>query len=49
MEYLSNNNSYDEKTGFTSSVNISTIGTIGVSLKFKSDVIEFTKPKITAY
>ena len=46
MEYLSTKNSSDKKTGFSSSVSVITIN---VSLKFKSDVIEFSKPKIKAY
>ncbi len=46
MEYLSTKNSLDKKTGFSSSVDVNTII---VSLKFKSDVIEFSKPKIKVY
>ena len=46
MEYLSTNSSPDKKTGFSSSVGV--YGS-GVSLKFKSDIIEFSKPKIKAY
>ena len=46
MEYLSIKNSFDKKTGFSSLVNFDIID---VSLKFKSDVIEFSKPKIRVY
>lgn len=46
MEYLSTKNPLDKKTGFSSSISINIIN---VSLKFKSDVIEFSKPKIKAY
>ena len=46
MEYLSAKNSFDKKTGFSSSVGVNTVN---VSLKFKSDVIEFSRPKIKAY
>jgi len=46
MEYLSTKNSSDKKTDFSSSVSFDTVS---VTLKFKSDVIEFSKPKIRAY
>lgn len=46
MEYLSINSSPDKKTGFSFSASVHTID---VYLKFKSDVVEFSKPKITAY
>ena len=46
MEYISTKNSSDKKIDFSSSVSFDIIN---VSLEFKSDVIEFTKPKIKAY
>ena len=46
MEYLPTKNLLDKKTGFSSSVGVNIIN---ISLKFKSDVIEFSKPKVKVY
>lgn len=46
MEYLLTKDLLNTKVGFSSTINYSIVD---MSLKFKSDIIEFTRPKVKLY
>ncbi len=46
MEYLLTDSSLDKKMEFSSSVEFNIVD---ISLKFKSDIIEFSRPKVKQY